>query len=96
MIERQELAELLQSPFGCRMLGNIAMDDPARTDLHRDKNVENVERRCHGNEEITGYDGLGVVTDESGPALPAGRPRTIGAEILADRTGRDSLRWEGR
>lgn len=56
MIKRHELAELLNRPLGSRMVGHVGVENAPRTDLHRDKDVQNAEGGGHGNEKVTGDD----------------------------------------
>jgi hypothetical protein len=49
------------------------MYDLATPDLHHDEHIEDTEAKCHRDHEITGYDGLGMVSHKSHPAL-GGRP----------------------
>jgi len=72
MIESQELAELLDAPFGGwmrGMRGDVEMEDSPGADLHRDKDVQNPEGRRHRDEEITGDDRLCMILNKGFPAL---------------------------
>lgn len=44
LIERQELAELLDGPLGCGMTRNVGVQNPPRADLHRHEHVQNLGR----------------------------------------------------
>jgi len=73
------------------MFCHIAMQNPPRTDLHGNKDIQNPERRCHRNKKIAGDDPLGVVPHEGRPALAGAPPaRPIRIQILSNRSGRDS------
>ena len=54
----------LNGPFRGRVRGHVAVQDPARADLHRNEDVQDTECRRDRHEEIAGYDGLGMVADE--------------------------------
>jgi hypothetical protein len=74
---------LLNGPPGRWMFSDIEMQDPPRFDLHCDEDVHDLERCRSRNEEIASNDGLGMIPNESRPALvvaPAARP--VGFEIL--------------
>ncbi len=44
MLVFEDFAHLLGCPFRGRMVRDIAVKNPPRTDLHRDENVENAKR----------------------------------------------------
>src|ERR1700693_2615503 len=71
----QELTELLSSPFGSRMIRYIAVQNPPRTDLDRDKDVQDLKRRCHRGEEIAGDDVTCMIANERRPTLAGRLPR---------------------
>ena len=80
MVEGQALAELLEGSLGNRMRGDVRVQNPPRTDLHGDEDVQRTQRRGHRNHEVTSDDALGVVSHEGGPLLippPAVRRRRI-------------------
>src|ERR1041384_4838492 len=90
MIESEKLAELLNGPFGCRMRGDVRVQNPARTDFHCDKDVHDSERCGYGNKEITRNNCARVVSDKSAPALiPRSISWPISIEILANRSWRN-------
>ena len=60
----QEFAELLSGPLGSRMIRHIAVRDPARADLDRDKDVQDLERRGHRGEEVAGDDATCMIVKE--------------------------------
>jgi hypothetical protein len=64
MIARQCLPELLECPFRCGMGSDVLVENPARTDLHRDQDVEGAERGGDHHEEVAGHNDLGMVADE--------------------------------
>ena len=79
----KNFGELLSGPLGDRMFREIAMQDPARADLHRDEDVKYSESRGDAHEEIAGDDRLGVVPNERGPTLiPSSTSRPFWLEIL--------------
>ena len=47
MVERKELAELLDGPFGGRMCSYVRVKDPPGTNLHRHEDVQHSERGGH-------------------------------------------------
>jgi hypothetical protein len=63
------LEPLLQSPLCCRMLGRIEMNQTSRSDFQGDKHINDAKGGGHRGEEIASHDGLGVILQESGPAL---------------------------
>jgi hypothetical protein len=71
MIKGQKLAELLDRPLGGRMCGDIEVQNSPRTNLHRDKYIEDPKFDRDGNKEVAGDNGLGVISDECRPALLA-------------------------
>lgn len=89
MIERQELTELLRGPVGRRMLGHVKVQDSARTDLHRDEDVQDSEVLSNYSEEITGDDCLRMASYKRIPTLSRSSTRAIRFEILPNRSRRD-------
>ena len=55
-----DFAELLESPVGGGMRGDIEVSDSAGSDLQEDEDVENLKRSRHHNEEIAGQNRLGM------------------------------------
>ncbi len=47
------------------MSGDIDMQNPPGTNLHRREDVEDTEGRGYGNKEIAGDDGLRMVVNKS-------------------------------
>jgi hypothetical protein len=79
MIERQELAELLDRQLGSGMVSRVRMQNTPRTDFHCDKDIQDAERSSHGNEKVTGHDGLCMIPPkvvQRRPELPRGPPRS--------------------
>ncbi len=68
---RKDLTKLVSSPFGGWVFRQIAMQNPARADLHRHENVQNAERSSDRHEEITRDTCIGMVANECGPTLIA-------------------------
>jgi hypothetical protein len=62
-------APAILSPLCCRMLGRIEMNQTSRSDFQGDKYINDVKGRGQGGEEVASHDCLGVVFQESGPAL---------------------------
>ena len=48
VIGRQEFPKLLDGPLGGGVLGDVAMQDPARAGLHGEKNLKEAEGRSDG------------------------------------------------
>lgn len=91
MLERENLPKLLYSPFGCRMVGDIEMQDSPRTNLHSHEYVDDLESGSDGHEEIAGNYRARVVSYKSAPALiPRSTSRAVSSEIFADRSRRDT------
>ena len=91
MIERQELPKLLDGPLCSRMVGDIVVQDPARTNLHCNKDVHNSKGCGYGDKEVTGDNYLRMVSDERAPALiPRSASRPISFEVFANRARRDA------
>ena len=84
-------AELLDRPRRRRMLRQIPMDDPSRTDVENHKDIEDTEPGRHGGEEVTGQDRGCMIPDERGPALgrSSATRRPHGPEISSDGARRD-------
>ena len=61
MVESQEFSELLRGPLRRRMVGDIAMENPARADFHRHEDKQHPKGGGHGNEEIAGDGSSGVI-----------------------------------
>src|SRR5260370_2014344 len=64
MIARQCLPELLECPFRCGMGSDVLVENPARSDLHHDQDVEGAERGSDHHKEVAGHNDLGMVVDE--------------------------------
>src|SRR5271170_1790373 len=81
----QELAELLSGPIGSGMIRYIAVEDPPRTNLDHDKDVQDLKRRGHRGEKVTGDDVTCMIVNERRPTLPGRLPRTPTLfQVLAD------------
>lgn len=66
------------------MVRCVAVQNPTRADLARDKDVQN---RCgHGREEVAGKDRTCVIENEGRPTLTGWLPRTPTLQVLADGT----------
>ena len=65
----QRYPQLLHSPVRGRMFRGIEMNQPSRTDLQGHKHINHAKANRHYGEEITSYDGVGVIFQEGGPAL---------------------------
>ena len=72
----QELTELLSGQIGSRMICHIAVKNPPRTDLDRDKDVQDLKRSGHRGEQVAGDDGTGMIVNERRPTLTGRLPRT--------------------
>src|SRR5215472_17416627 len=86
MITRHRFPELLQRPFRRGMASDIVVENPPRTDLHDDEDVEGTECGGDHHEEVAGHHDLGMVADKGQPALFGGRrvPWTVSMQVLAD------------
>lgn len=90
VVEGQKLAELLNRPLGVRMFGHVDVDDPARTNFHRQEDIRQSDAGGDRNKEIASNDCFGAVANEGRPAPVCGFPATrTGVQILAHRTRRD-------
>ena len=78
----ENLAKLLDGLFGRRMASHVAVQNSPRSDLHRHKYIQDLERSGDRNEEIAGHDGLGMVANEGAPALVGTVARFTGIQIL--------------
>jgi hypothetical protein len=65
----ERLPELLQSPFRRRVGGYVVMEDSTSAQVHNHEYVQGAECGSDPNEEVTGNDHLGMITDESQPTL---------------------------
>ena len=45
MVKSEAIAELLEGPLGSGMRGYVGVQDPPRTNLHRDEDVQHAQRR---------------------------------------------------
>ena len=64
MIECEKLAELLNGPLRSRVLREMAMQNPTRTDLHGYEDIQYSESCSHRHEKVTADDGFGMVLHE--------------------------------
>ena len=90
MIEHQKLPELLGGPLGGRVLSDVAVQDPARSNFHCDEDVQHAKARRDRNEEVTGDNGVRMIPNEGGPALAGASTRLATLQILTDGSRRDS------
>jgi hypothetical protein len=51
------------------MFSHVAVDDLSRSDLKCDKHIKDAEACCDHYKEVAGYDVMGMVAKECGPAL---------------------------
>ena len=51
------------------MFSPVAVDNPSGSDLKYDKYIKDAEACRDHYKEIAGYDVLGIITEECGPAL---------------------------
>ena len=66
---RKGFTELPQSPVGRRMGGDVVMKNLPTTQFHDHEYVKGAESGRNHDEEVARHDQLGVVADESQPAL---------------------------
>jgi len=90
MIEGEELAELLSAPLSSRMLGDVAMQDPARSNFHGDQDVQDAKARRDGNEVVASDNGGCMIPNESGPTVDGASAWPATFQILGDCSRRDS------
>ncbi len=64
-----DFAHLLQSPVGVRVRRHVDMRQAPRAVLDHHEHVQHSECRSNGNEDVTGNDRRGVVTQKCRPAL---------------------------
>src|SRR5215472_13522269 len=86
MISRQRFPELLQRPLRRGMGRYVLVENPSRSNLYDDEDVEGAEDGGDHHEEVAGHHDLGMVTEEGQPALFRVRcaRRPLIAEVLAD------------
>ena len=91
MITRKRLPELLDRPFRRGMSGDIVMEDSTGAQFHDYKYVQGAECGRDHDEEVTGDDHLGMVTDETQPTLLwiARAYRSTRAQVLSHSAGRN-------
>ena len=83
MVVCEEFTELLNRPFRSRMVGHVDMQNPPRSNLHRDEDVDHPESRSDGNKEIASNNGLRMVVNECRPALIASLTTAMtGAQVF--------------
>jgi len=87
----QKLPELLGGPLGGRVLSDVAVQDPARSNFHCDEDVQHAKARRNRNEEVTGDNGVGMIPNENGPALAGASPWLATLQILADGSRRTRM-----
>src|SRR5215471_12785881 len=68
VIKGQKLAELLDGPFGRRVLGDVVVQNPRCGHLHDDQDVQHTEGRGDHHAIVTRDDSLRVVPHKGGPA----------------------------
>jgi hypothetical protein len=74
------------------MRGDVEMIDPASSNLHDYKDIEQSKIGCDDHEEVTCENDLSMVSHESTPTLrwdATPRSRTLG-HVASDRPRRDS------
>ena len=71
----QELTELLSGPIGSRMIRHIAVKNPPRANLDRDKDVQDLKRSGHRGEQVAGDDLTRMIVNERRPTLTGWLPR---------------------
>ena len=82
LVKRESFPQLLASPLGGRMGGDIEMEDPATVMSQHQEHVEDLEPNRGNREEIDRHQGLDVVVEESPPGLR--RRLTEPDHVLAD------------
>ena len=88
MIEAEKFSKLVKCPIGGWVRRDVEMDNSARTCLHGDENVQDPERDRDGYEEITRHDGLGMIQNESPPALIRNAARAVPVQVLRNSSRR--------
>ena len=66
----QHAPELLHGPVGCRMLGDIPMQNPAGADVHHQEHLHEPEGGGDHHEEIARQGLAGVIPHKRSPRLP--------------------------
>jgi len=69
LIAGKRLSQLLQSPIGSRVFGDIEMDESSRSDLQSHEYIQETEACSHANKEVAGYHLMGMIPQKGGPAL---------------------------
>jgi hypothetical protein len=91
MIIWERLPQLLQGPLRAGVIGDIDVEDLTWTQFHEHEYIKDTESGCDHDEEVAGYDRLGVISYEGQPALArVGISAGTLGQILADRARRDS------
>lgn len=62
-------SKLLECPFRCWMSGDVRVNNPARSNLHDNERINQLEFRRHDNEEVAGNHGVGMIAHERHPTL---------------------------
>jgi len=89
----EDFPELLESPGGCRVAGDIDVHEPSAAHIKGHEDIQYPERRGHRHAEVAGNQSLGMVPGEdrapvAGRALPS--PAEPAAHGAADGARRDA------
>jgi hypothetical protein len=76
MIAGNRFAKLLQGPGRRCMCDDLAMRDAPCPDLHQEEHIESLQSGGHYDQEIAGYDRLGVIANKRPPVLRRSPPVT--------------------
>src|SRR5580700_5215534 len=87
MIVRQKLAKLLDRPTSRGMLRDVDVQNPPRTDFHRNEYIRDPERRRHGHEKVASEDACARLRTRVVHSCPES-PARIALQILADGSRR--------
>src|ERR1017187_3983321 len=91
MIARNRFAELLHRPRGRRVRCHVYVQDFAASDLHHDKDVEDVEAESRSDHEIARHNSSCMIPHKGHPAL--GGRTSIGGEIMGPIGAHGSWRY---
>jgi len=83
----ENFAKLLRRPLGSRMSRNITMQNSPGADLHCDEYIQKLKVQRDPYKEVAADDGLGLVSNESSPALiVSSAMRALFFQVLSDRS----------
>lgn len=75
-VQWDTVPELLDRPFGCRVVGNVPVQNSSCGDVDEDEDVQPAKRGRDDQEEVAGEDGAGVIDETVRPSLSRSSARS--------------------